>query len=251
MSIDWKGWKPYLCNVNNKPASILVDLELRKMAPIEAKPWLLWVWVYFQSPRSDGLSSANEAPILYEIEDALYPQVSSTCNALLCGRITTEGRREFYFYGETDVDFRRAVEIALSGFKKYKFDLGQKRDPSWEQYINVLYPWPEDLQKIANMDTLDVFAKQGDVHSVLRAVQHWLYFPSNQARNLFRSAALAAGFKIDSETTSKSELPFAISVVCVQPIDQISIDTTVLELMNLCQNFGGDYDGWEAPVITQ
>ena len=76
MTIDWKGWKPYLCRVNHKPASILVNLDLRDTAPIPSKPWLLWTWVYFQSPRSDGLSSGSEAPALYEIEDALYAKVS-------------------------------------------------------------------------------------------------------------------------------------------------------------------------------
>jgi len=251
MTIDWKGWKPYLCNVNSNPASILVDLDLRSLAPIAGKPWLLWAWVYFQSPRSDGLSSGSEAPILYEIEDALYEQVSELCRAQPCGRITTEGRREFYFYGETDTGFRKAVENALRVFEKYKFDLGTKRDPLWHQYLNVLYPSPEDLQRIANMDLLDVFAKQGDIHSVPREVQHWLYFRSSADRSRFRDAASAAGFTIMSEKASDNSTPFGISVVRVQPIDQVAIDGTVLELQILAQNFNGDYDGWEAPVITQ
>lgn len=251
MTIDWKGWKPYLCNVNGKPASILVDLDLRNSAPVPSKPWLLWAWVYFQSPRADGLSSGAEAPTLYEIEDALYAKVSKFCGAQPCGRITTEGRREFYFYGETDIGFRKAAEIALSAFEKYKFDIGAKSDPSWHQYLGVLYPSPQDLQRIANMDLLDVFAKQGDVHSVSREVQHWLYFPSAAARSLFRDAVLASGFKVASEAVAEGAMPFVISVVLVQPIDQGSINETVVELLNLCQDFEGDYDGREAPVITQ
>ena len=67
-----ENWKPYLCNVNDKLASILVDLALRGEAPIASKPWLLWTWVYFQSPRTAGLSDSKEAPILYEIIKTLY-----------------------------------------------------------------------------------------------------------------------------------------------------------------------------------
>ena len=74
------NWTPDLCKVNDKLASILVNLGLRDSVPITSKPWLLWVWVYFQSPRPDGLSDSEEAPILYEIEDALtlwcWPRVS-------------------------------------------------------------------------------------------------------------------------------------------------------------------------------
>jgi hypothetical protein len=82
-------------------------------------------------------------------------------------------------------------------------------------------------------------------------VQHWLYFPTDDTRSSFRQVASDAGFKIASETTSEAALPFAISVVRAQPIDQQSINNTALELLSLCRNTGGEYDGWEAPVITQ
>jgi hypothetical protein len=108
------NWKPYLCRVNDKPASILVNLGLRDSVPIPTKPWLLWAWVYFRTPRPDGLSDRKEAPTLYKIEDALSLCVSRACGAILSGRITTEGRREFYFYGETKNGFRKAVEDALA-----------------------------------------------------------------------------------------------------------------------------------------
>src|SRR5690242_12681105 len=95
------NWSYYLCNVNSRLASIAVDLGLRSQVPVVSKPWLLWVWVYFNSPRPDGLSDNGEAPTLFEIEDSLNPRLSNTCNALFSGRITTQGRREFYFYAET------------------------------------------------------------------------------------------------------------------------------------------------------
>ncbi|MGD0631633.1 MAG: DUF695 domain-containing protein [Terracidiphilus sp.] len=251
MTHDWKNWKPYLCNVNSKLASILVNLGLRDTAPISTKPWLLWAWVYFQSPRPNGLSSSEEAPTLYEIEDALISHVSEACQAILCGRITTEGRREFYFYGGKNEGFRNAVEAGLSGFKGYMFDQGEQKDPGWDQYLNVLYPSPADLQRIANMDLLEVLAEKGDIHTVAREVQHWLFFSSISSRASFRHAASTTGFKIMSETKSEGELPFVISVGRTQPIDQRSIDATVIELLNISRRFDGEYDGWETPVVTQ
>jgi len=148
------NWKPYLCKVNDKLASILVNLGLRESVPISSKPWLLWVWVYFHSPRHDGLSDSKEAPTLYEIEDALTPSLARECRAILSGRITTEGRREFYFYGETKDGFRKAATEALKNFEGYRFDVGEQHDSSWHQYLNVLYPSSEDLERIANMDLL-------------------------------------------------------------------------------------------------
>jgi hypothetical protein len=62
-----ENWKSYLCNVNDSLSSIFVDLGLRSEVPILSKHWLLWVWVYFQSPRPDGLSDGGEAPTLFKI----------------------------------------------------------------------------------------------------------------------------------------------------------------------------------------
>jgi len=216
-----------------------------------SKPWLLWTWVYFQAPRSDGLSDSKEAPTLYKIEDALEVSVGRACQAIPCGRITTEGRREFYFYGEAKNGFRQAVEVALRDFAGYRYDIGCREDSDWVQYLNVLYPSPEDLQRIANMDLLDVLVKRGDVLTVAREVQHWMYFPSDSSRSLFRDAIVTTGYKVISEPSSNGNLPFGIVVARIQSIEQNSIDRTVLELFNLARRFDGDYDGWETPVVTQ
>jgi uncharacterized protein (TIGR01619 family) len=246
-----ENWKPYLCNVNDKIASIFVNLGLRSEVPITSKPWLLWTWVSFQAPRADGLSDGKEAPTLFKIEDALDAYVSHACRAIPCGRITTEGRREFYFYGETEDGFHQAVSAALKSFDGYKFEIGSQKDSEWEQYLNVLYPSPEDLQRIANMDLLDVLLGKGDVPTVAREVQHWMYFPSESSRVLFRDAAAAVGYKIVSESNSNGELPFGIVVARHQSIEKASIDTTVIELLHLSRRFAGEYDGWETPVVTQ
>jgi uncharacterized protein (TIGR01619 family) len=246
-----ENWKSYICNVNDSIASIFVNLGLREEVPILSKTWLLWTWVYFQSPRADGLSDSSEAPTLFKIEDALDLDIARTCRAIPCGRITTEGRREFYFYGETADGFGEAVKTALAGFDGYRFDIGEQEDPLWEQYLDVLYPSPEDLERIKNRDVLEVLAEKGDVLTAARDVQHWLYFRSEQSRALFREVAANAGFRIVSESHAKGDMPFGISVARTQPVKQELIDATVIELLKLAQRFEGEYDGWETPIVSQ
>ncbi len=244
-------WRPYLCRVNGSLASILVDLGLAQTAPVASKPWLLWAWVYFRTPRADGLSDSKEAPTLYKIEDTLTLEVSQQCRAIACGRITTEGRREFYFYGEERGGFNDAVETALGGFKGYKYDLGEKDDPRWEQYLNVLYPSPEDLERIANSDVLETLESEGDIHTVEREVQHWMYFRSKASRDSFKKAVVKAGFGILSESDAKGDRPFGISVARTQSVEHGVIDETVIELLHLTQKYEGEYDGWETQVCTK
>lgn len=141
-------WNSYLCNVNSNPASIFLNLGLREHAPIPDKNLLLWVWVYFKTPRPDGLSDGNEAPLLFEIEDKLTKQMKSRCGAILAGRITTDGHREFYFYGDRSEAFQTCVADTLVAFEGYRFDCGSQMEADWNQYFNVLYPSHEDLQEM-------------------------------------------------------------------------------------------------------
>jgi len=245
------NWKSYLCNVNDTLASVRVNLGLRNEIPIMSKPWLLWLWVYFQSPRLDGLSDSSEAPILFEIEDALELQIARNCGGIPCGIITTEGRREFYYYAKNNEGFGEAVSETLTTFKGYKFDMGEQEDSAWKQYLDVLYPSPEKLQRISNRDLLDVLVDKGDVLSVVRRVCHWIYFPSEECRTAFKRAAIAANFAIISKSQSKRDLPFEIVVARSQPVNQEIMDVTVVELFRLALQFGGEYDGWETPIITQ
>lgn len=149
------NFRPYICNVNDSLASIMVDLGLCGEAPVEAKPWLLWVWVYMQAPRPDGLSSSTEASKLYEIEDAIELHLGREGRAVFCGRITTEGRRELYFYGEKTEGFEKAVGMAMTDFAEYKFSLGVKDDqdgPSTSMsHIPVPRTWSESRMEICWM----------------------------------------------------------------------------------------------------
>ena len=246
-----ENWRSYFCNVNDSLASIFVNLALKNVVPVLSKPWLLWVWVYFRSPRPDGLSDTTAAPEIFRIEDALALQLSRKCSAILSGRITTEGRRELYFYGETHDGFSKAVAMTMEEFEGYKFDVGQQEDSLWEQYLNVLYPSAEDLERIKNRDLLDVLEQKGDVLTAAREVEHWMYFPSDASRALFRKAAVEAGFRIASDSQVKRDLPFGISVIRTQAVEQAQIDATVVELLHLTRQFQGEYDGWETPLVTQ
>jgi hypothetical protein len=88
-------WAAYLCNVNDKLASIFLDINLRNTSPDVGRPWLLWVWVYFKQPRPDGLSSSEELATLCVIEDKLNDEIKEDCQAMFAGRITTQEEQSF------------------------------------------------------------------------------------------------------------------------------------------------------------
>lgn len=244
------NWKSYLCNVNGKIASILVDLSLQERAPDPSREWLLYVWVHFNNPRPDGLSDRNEAPTLFDISDALTNALRGTCDAVPWGTITTDGRREFYYYGHQCEGFNFAVEEAMQKFEGYKIDVGTESDPQWHQYQNVLYPSDEELQRIKNHEVVEVLEKRGDVLSPPQPVRHWLYFDSAEQRAQFKEAAMRLHYHVGSQIETPGEQqPFGIVMERSQPVDPESIDEAVIELFRLGRQLGGMYDGWETEIV--
>jgi len=243
-------WGSYFCNVNDKLASIALDLSLNRDAPIRGKSWLLWVWVYLRSPRPDGLSDRTEFEVISAIEDELTKRISNACDAVEAGRLTTAGRREFYFYGASEKTFESAVSEAMSLFETYKFDMGSKEDAEWGQYLNVLCPSEEDFEKMKNQDLLGVLMKHGDTLTPVRDVRHWVYFQSREDRLSFASAVIELGYKIECESDLENDdRPFELEITREQSITPDQIDATVITLFRLAKRANGEYDGWETEAI--
>jgi hypothetical protein len=247
-----EGWNFYFCKVNDVLASVALDLGLRKHAPDLSKPELLWIWVYFKSPRPDGLSSSSEFDSLVAIEKQLTESLEQKFHALLCGRITTDGRREFYYYSAHSNEFESVVADAMGHFPGYEFDCGTQTDPGWKQYLDVLYPSDEDRQRIENRSVIDVLEQKGDALKAPRDIFHWIYFRTKNDRDSFWDAIRPLEYRVQSQPDKPGgAFPFGLCIVRFQSVKQVDVDEAVIELFRRAKEFHGDYDGWETKVISQ
>src|SRR5215471_20405666 len=245
-------WASYFANVNDKLASIALDLELRDQAPVKGKPHLLWVWVDLRSPKSNGLSDSGEFDALAAIEDELVRALGTACDAVEAGRITSNDRREFYFYGADCINFDASVSLVMKKFPQYKYHSGTQDDPQWAQYLNVLYPSEEDFEQIKNRDVLAALMKHGDTLEAVRDVHHWIYFHTVAQRQHYALKAKELGYKIEGETEREGGQPhpFGLQITRDQGVTPAQIDSAVIELFRLAKQFDADYDGWEAAVVA-
>jgi len=245
-----ENWNSYFCRVNDKLASIRVDLGLRSGVPDALRPWLLWVWVYFKRARPDGLSSQEEFAALSALEDALTAALGAKCQGVLCGCITNDGRREFYFYGATPERFDEMVAQVMRQ-RGYRFDCDKQEDRGWTQYLNVLYPSEEQRQLIENRRLMDFMAEKGDTLEGAREVDHWARFKNQKDRVAFREAAVSLGYQVRSEyEEAETECPCWIQVFREQQMDRNAIDEAVLRLFRASKSVQGEYDGWECQLMA-
>jgi len=240
-------WDSYFANVNNELASLFVDLGIRESVPDPLRPHLTWCWVYMNQPRPDGLSSGDEAPMLGTIEDDLLGALKE--RTAFVGRITAAGRREFYFYSDDATRCEDTTSRTMRKHATYRFDLGSKRDEPWSQYLDLLYPSPEEFQRIKNRRVVEVLKQQGDQLAKARPVSHWAYFATPRDRNSFLAEVTRRGFTIADRSTDAGEPSSHRYGVTLEKVDSIEhIDDVTIELFRLARMHDGEYDGWETAV---
>jgi hypothetical protein len=246
-------WDFYFARVNEAVSSIFVDLGIRADAPLENRPWLLWVWLPMRTPKEDGLASNAESDTLQAIGEALDATVGATCGAQLVGRVTGNGRREFYFYAADPGELPGAVETAMKNFPDYQAELGSTFQPKWQQYFS-LYPSANNLERMHNRRQLEALASAGDVHELTRKVEHWFGFRDEAARMACRETLEAIEFVVEGESQSDEEgeeFPFTLVMSRHDSIEGRTINGITIELARLAREYQGIYKAWECAVTRE
>ena len=249
------NWEMYFTHVDDSSAAILVDLGAALTAPDPERPMLLWMWLQLKSPTEEGFASDEEEPRLVEIEDSFIDAVELTTGAVLVGRVTTCGRRQFWFYAKSSEGFEDSVAEAMQPFSEdgYEYEIGEQEDEEWAHYTEVLYPEPADLLDIFNDRIIEELSESGDPLTSSRVVEHYSNFANEADRAAFVCAAEAAGFKKLSDEQSDEdddELPFSVTLQRDHAVDWDTIDEMTFTLFELAGEHNGQYEGWGSPVVT-
>lgn len=248
------SWEFYLCRVEGRPASIALDLGLRRAAPQAKRPWLLCVQALLRSPRPDGLPDGTEAQALNALEDRLQERLLARCDAVEAGRLSTNGVRELYFYGKDDAGLDDAVEEASVAAPGYRLRLRAEEEPGWERYLDFLWPGPLSWQWIKDRRLVDALTDNGDTLELARAVDHWAYFEAQDDRERFIRAVEGLGFsaeRLEAGSPEADTPALGARVTRADPVTLAHIHGVTRQLFELAEEHGGSYDGWECPVTRR
>ncbi len=247
-------WDCYSILVDDEPAVICLDLALRERAPIPGAHTMVWIRVWFRSADERGFPVGDEFDRLSELEDAILAAVGQ--DAVFAGRATFGGHRDFFFYGADGADLESRLVSAVEGCGDDHYETGHRLEPDWHTYFEFLYPAPRSYQVMMNRHVLDALVESGDRHEIARQVDHWIYFDAEEDRSRFCAGAFSLGYSVrrqdgddecDEECEEESE-QLCVIVSSVIPVDPETIDRVVLELFDVAEECGGNYDGWETSV---
>lgn len=243
-------WDFYALRVDDEPASIFVDLGVESHAPMHSHPNMAYIRLHLNQPRPDGLSSRDEYDALIAIEDAIESELC--CDEVgYVGRNTSGGCRDFYLYLSSADDWPGKVDRVLAAFPAYKHEAGSRSDPGWSTYLNFLLPGAIDRQRIENRRVCEELERHGDALTAQREIDHWSYFKNREGLDAFLAQVEAAGFAVRATLVDEERpLPFGAQIWRLDVPSYGGIDDVTLPLFEAAARHGGDYDGWECPVIA-
>ncbi|MES3024777.1 MAG: DUF695 domain-containing protein [Pseudomonadota bacterium] len=242
------NWDFYAISVDDKPASIFVDLGIELRAPLDTLPYLAYVKLFMNTPRSDGLSSSDEFDILVEIEAAIEKQL---CGEFVeyVGRNTSGGCREFYFYVASPAGWGDKVAQVIAPFLGYRFETGFRDDPDWSFYQHFLRPNPIERQRIENRRVCEALERHGDKLVSAREIDHWCYFPDVASADAFLADVEALGFQLRRKALlDDGPSRHGLQVFRIDVPSESEIDAVTLPIYEAALRHGGEYDGWECRV---
>ena len=81
------------------------------------------------------------------IEDGLQEFINRRHKSIYAGRLTTDGRRDFYFYmGDTTL-YDKTISESMVAYPSYTYDFGIKEDRLWKSYLEFMYPNSKTISK--------------------------------------------------------------------------------------------------------
>lgn len=241
-------WDFYLCRIEDKPASIRLNLALRNVAPLEDFPFQASFFVKMQNPDENGMSSNEEYPILCDIEDAIH-ETTEAMGVINVGVIKSDGALEICMFAQNVDNLEDTCRSVLAEkFPEYLSKFSIQEDPEWDFYFNFLFPDQYYFQQMMNRRVVYQLEQQGDQLETPREIDHWLYFASEEECNKYVKEVENQGYKIVSKDKIENEnTPYQLHISRSDAPSEI--DEAVWQLLDILKHFDAYYDGWGCNVM--
>lgn len=231
------GWDVFFCSLSGRNASVLLNLDVAKEMPVKQYPYLVYVFVMLKDPDSAGMTRNDENQVLLELEKKLLNSLGSIYGACYIGRVTADGKRDFYFYcRKGGPKIEEVLQDIMSAYSDYQYTCGQVMDEDWGFYYHNLYtnllPQEENIQ--------------GNVATIPREIDHILRFPTVESRYLFIYQAKRLGFIVRSQRffASNDEFPYELMISHIDYGYYEAVDEVARKLSGIARKLRGVYIRW-------
>ena len=249
-----EDWGVYLCDsfAYDLPAVIRVNLALRDFEYTANYPKRLHLQILYKNANDSGFPTREEGEYVYSIEDAVE-EIVEQHGDMLAGVVKCDERVRVFAYVKNELGYYDEIsEIMAENFPDYAYTVAVVDDPDWELYFQGLYPDRYEYQSIMNMRLIEGIKSDGD-SMVPRVLEHCLLFTTEENGETFLAKIMEDGFiKLSSEDRSNNEAidkeyPYLLVIGREDAFE--NIDEIVWYLMDLAEEFDGEYSGWGCHIV--
>ena len=249
-----EDWCIYLCNAFacDLPAVIRTNLALRDFECTVNYPNRLHLQILYKNADDNGFPTREEGEYVYSIEDAVV-EIIEQHGDMLAGVVKCDERAHIFAYVKNELGYYDEIsEMMSENFPDYAYTLAVFEDKDWVMYFHALYPDRYEYQSIMNMRLIENIESHGD-SMVPRVLEHCLFFTTEENGEAFLAKVMEDGFnKLSSENMSNNEdidEEYPYELVIGREDDFENIDGIVWYLMDLAEEFDGEYDGWGCHIV--
>lgn len=241
------AWDFYCCEVDERPAIISLDLNLADGARQPLMPYMVYLSIKLTRTSSEGFPLPSELSSLCRIEDQVLAFLLERTTSAFCGRVTTNGCRDFIFYTKNPSAAIVVLKTAMRQFENYTFETGWKEDPEWDCYFNFLFPNERELNNIFNQRRIEKMEKTGQQFAETSVVRHKAVFSSIEERDRFILHAIDEYFKIESVVAKPFGKKEKWEVVIFREEKMVlpKLNSITGDLLEVVKDCNGIYEGWE------
>lgn len=183
------------------------------------------------------------------MDDAFGALIASS-GAHDLGRVSAAGKRGLYIAAGENAELLGQALVDEAGKFGYSAGFQVERGALSEIYLQVLSPTREERRLLGDQKVLRELAGNGDIATKVRQVDHWAYFPTQEAADAFAARAVENGYSnVEVAEVEAADLPLVVrsSHQGTMLADDISRHT--LAQFRRADELGGSYDGWETAVM--
>ena len=215
-------------------------------------PKRLHLQILYKNADDNGFPTREEGEYVYPVEDAVV-EIIEQHGDMLAGVVKCDERTHIFTYVKNELGYYDEIsEMMSENFPNYAYTLAVFEDKDWELYFNGLYPDRYEHQSIMNMRLIENIESHGD-SMVPRVLEHCLCFTTEENGEAFFTKVMEDGFiKLSSENLSNNEdidKEYLYELVIGREDAFENIDETVWYLMDLAEEFDGEYDGWACHIV--
>ena len=247
-------WGVYLCDsfAYDLPAVIRANLALRDFEYTANYPKRLHLQILYKNADDNGFPTREEGEYVYSIEDAVE-EIVEQHGDMLAGVVKCDERVRIFAYTKNELGYYDEISAVMSkNFPDYAYTLAVVDDPDWELYFQALYPDRYEYQSIMNMRLIEDIKSDGD-SMVPRVLEHCLLFKTEEHGEAFLAKVMEDSFiKLSSENQTDNEdidkeYPYVLVIGREDAFE--NIDEIVWYLMDLAEEFDGEYSGWGCHIV--